>query len=495
MTRLIALAVAVLLVAVAGWFVCELLRSDTVCATGVQQQGPAKECTGVSDGGYSFAPALDQVSERVKAENDRITGQLHVTVALMIPLTSPNPVEQARILREVQGAYLAQYRANHSTTALAPAIRLVLANPGSDSSRWRPVADQLATMAASKTDNLRVVAGFDSSVRSTQDTITYLTTSLHIPVVGGAITASDIANNKANAYPGLARVAPTTSGEAAALASYEKSVTPDQTLVVEDVRDDDNYLNNLKEAFKSLSGTAPELFHSPADVHSAGYVANEFQQLVHNICESPTAKLIYFAGRYTQLRLFINALGARGCKDKAYTVVTGSAANTLASDPEVDWKALEGGITLRYSSLGHPDMWAKATTGGAQEDFRGLADLTDQASKGPVGPIGAVDLSDSRTMVVHDAFWTAITAIRNNTSKETPVPPLAQVADAWQRLHGSGRIAGATGWICLDNYGNPYDKALAVVELDPKHRSIRFDGLAWPEKAPPNKDCTIPEEK
>jgi hypothetical protein len=54
-----------------------------------------------------------------------------------------------------------------------------------------------------------------------------------------------------------------------------------------------------------------------------------------------------------------------------------------------------------------------------------------------------------------------------------------------------GRVDGASGWICLDNYGNPYNKAVSVVELAPDVPGrIRFVGLAWPTGKPTPKDCT-----
>ncbi|MCQ4040679.1 ABC transporter substrate-binding protein [Streptantibioticus rubrisoli] len=495
LTRWLAATVALVALLAAGWGVYLVLRPDLSCGPGVVKRGPAHECTGVSDGRVSFGRYLDQVTDRIRAENDSpaVARGPHVTVAMMVPMSSTGPADQQQVLHEVQGAYLAQYRANHDDNGRAPAIRLVLANPGRDSGSWPPVAAELARMAASTQDNLRAVVGFDISVPNTQATIDELTNTYGVPVVEGPMTADDIANSPSTPakYKGLARIAATNSDQAAALASYDRSVRPQQTLVVEDVRGGDNYVRTLRQAFESRTKgapLAPEQFRSPPDTNSEGSTANDFQQMVSTICESP-AKVIYFAGRPVQLRQFVNALGARGCTDHDYTVISGSGASTIALDPLFDWDALRRGVTLLYASDGHPDAWTSAgapATGGSADAYRTLTKVIGEAGA------GAVDLTDSRAISVYDSAWTAITAIRDATHGGSGLPTTTDVADEWLRLHGAQKVLGVSGWICLDNYGNPYDKAVSVVRLSPATGRADFAGLAWPTGHPPTADCTAP---
>jgi hypothetical protein len=51
------------------------------------------------------------------------------------------------------------------------------------------------------------------------------------------------------------------------------------------------------------------LFTSPKDPTDEGTTPNTFQQITHLICDTD-AETVFFAGRHTQLRQFINALGA-----------------------------------------------------------------------------------------------------------------------------------------------------------------------------------------
>ncbi|MFC6986885.1 hypothetical protein [Streptomyces cirratus] len=72
------------------------------------------------------------------------------------------------------------------------------------------------------------------------------------------------------------------------------------------------------------------------------------------------------------------------------------------------------------------------------------------------------------------------------------MPSLSEVADSWLRLHGNNRVEGASGWICLDQYGNPYNKAVSIVHLDPASKTAAFDGIAWPAGRAPDPNCSIP---
>ncbi|MFE7116072.1 hypothetical protein ACFU99_11700 [Streptomyces sp. NPDC057654] len=506
------IGVLVLAVVAGTYFTVRASRHDPSCGSGVKERGTQHECTGVTDGSVVFAPALKQVTQRIKAENDAVAGKTPVTVALMIPMISDNAAEQRELVEQTQGAYLAQYRANHRSNNQRPPVRLLLANPGHNYEFWRPIADRLASAAASGRENLRAVAGINISLDATEDALAYLTNTKGIPVVAGSLTGNDFANTpeRPHAFRGLARVAPTNSDQAAALGSYGAGKKPDETMVVEDLREGDNYLYTLRRVFERLAKgakNAPETFRSPKDFNKEDNLSNDFHQMVADICTSD-AKTVYFAGRPVQLRQFLVELGNRTC-DKRYTVITGSHASTLTVDPKFapEWGSLTkgAGITLRYAGLAHPDAWAPNAPGSDN----GPADRSDDASKaaykefrdlaaefgpGSEHPIGPVSLVDSRTIITHDSVATAIAGIRNSTVGSVRMPTLPQVADGWLRLHGTHTVHGASGPICLDQYGNPYNKAVPIVHLDPVTKKAVFDRLAWPEGHPSPSDCTAPNK-
>lgn len=496
LTRLAITFVAVVLALTSGTMVWNWLYGPKWCADGVARvgDGPESECVGATDGSYLFAPQLADVTAHIKAENDWIvqSGFDYVTIAFVIPMTSDSTVVQEQILREVQGAYLAQYRANHGDNDRRPAIRLLLANPGRDSAHWRLLADQLLAMVEDPRHRLRMVVGFNASVTNTADALRYLTHH-GMPVVAGPLTADDIGNSaqQPHAYPGLVKLVPNNRDQAAALASFHRDrIDPSQTLLVEDRREGDHYVDSLREAFREYTSGArysSEQFTSPG-IEEAGTTANQFAQMVATICTSP-ARWIYFVGRPLHMRVFINALGERGCTDRTFTVISGSGASTLANDPQLVWDALRRGVTVRYSAIAHPDAWTgphAPEVGGSAEAMRRLERLV-----ATVGPIGEVRLADSRTMTMYDAVWTAVSGIRAAGMGE--VPSTQAITHIWPRLHGPDhRVDGVSGWICLDNFGNAYNKAVAIVRLDPSAPgTIAFEGVAWPKGHPPEAGCLV----
>lgn len=92
---------------------------------------------GVTDGSHVFDPDLAEVQRRVQDENAGVlrAKKPHVTVGFFVQmtLTDKDSVSMAWVRHQLQGAYLAQFRANHHHVAGdLPLVRLLLANPGTD---------------------------------------------------------------------------------------------------------------------------------------------------------------------------------------------------------------------------------------------------------------------------------------------------------------------------------------------------------------------------
>lgn len=521
LTRALAGTLALALVGTAAWVGYALFGTDrdTPCGPELMyERGPFGECVGLSDGEEPFHESLGEVSGAIWEENQRVVAEREesdarvVTVAFVLPMTSEDPIERDHAVREVQGAYLAQYRANNLSNDRRPLIRLVLANPGRDSAQWRHLTEPLAELRTHPDHPLRAVAGFNVSTPNTKDALSHFTNELGLPTVVGPLTAEDIGNSaeREDAFPGLVKVVPNNDDQVAALAHhFAGAFAPEQTLLVEDVREqgaeeggEDNFVASLRRAFGELTEESPyrpAQYRSPEDVNDVGTLSGHFGQMVQNICLLEDVDVIYFAGRNVQQRQFVNALGERRC-DREFQVVTVSGASTLASDAELE---LAEGITVTYTAGAHPDAWTGPDvpgTGGSADDFDQLSRTVGEVLDAGYLSEGAVSLEDSRTIVMHDAVWTAVTGIHKAAAggaddgagpraAESGVPDLAEVTDAWLRLRQANRVYGASGWICLDNHGHPDNKAVAIVSLVPGREEIRFDGLSWPDGAPPTADC------
>ncbi|MDX3245673.1 hypothetical protein [Streptomyces sp. ME18-1-4] len=494
--RYLALLVTAALVVGVVFAVRAVTEENRACGPGVARPADSDECVGVATGPYDFGHAqLRDTVQAIDRENDRLKAGSYVTIALMLPYTASTPSTLSDIQHEVQGAYLAQWQANHTSNGQAPSIRLVLANPGATSDHWETMVDQLERMTKSA-DRLRAVAGVGQSTDNNKKAVAELT-ARGIPVVGASITADDLANGRRgkDPLPGLARVAPTNTDEARALASFAK-VNAGRALLVYD-KPGDPYTRTLQTSFAALlkgSPYEPQPFTPPADRTQEGTTANTFRQITHLVCDtSAETDTILFAGRHTQLRQFINALGTRGCQNRRFTVLTGDEGSYLSGDKKLDRTALTHNLSVRYTALAHPDAWTQSPPGrgGSAADAKVLTDLIARAVREPVGPIGPVALDDGQLIIAYDAITLAVHGIREATPDGAAVPPLADVGLQWPQVKGSLRVNGASGWICLDVHGNPYDKAVPIVELHADGGS-RFVRIAWPEGKPPAGECLPP---
>ncbi|MFI6733595.1 hypothetical protein ACIBI9_11765 [Nonomuraea sp. NPDC050451] len=492
------------------------------CGEGLVVMG--SDCIGVSDGTGVFMPEVDGMPEvfaRIEAENDRIGAKPYATVALMIPMQSDIPAVRRQILSEVQGAYLAQLQAN-TPDAAKPPIRLVLANPGRDYGHWQKTVKYLTE----REPQLRVVAGFNLSLTNTWNAMRHLTKDLGIPVVAGLVTSTDFANPETqdrsqDPFPGLARVVSTSKEQAEALLKSDPKLAGAESALIADTRPKDNYDKSLRDAFtearkgKKGTGVQDMTYESPG-LEEPGRTPNRFQDFALNICQS-NARFIYFAGRAFHLKLFVKTLANTYCSGKkSYTVITGSDATTL--DSRLDAEDLEllrgdpgGGkpsVSVEYAAPAHPgawnievEKWWRKNKGSKpkREDLprylaepqESLARLQHLIATAKIGPVA---LEDGRTIITHDVVLTAHRALAKAVAlSPTEVPSQQDVKDVLADLHAAYRIQGASGLICLTGAGNPYDKALPVVRLDPAAGKLTFKGVAWPEGKPPNNNCVVPQ--
>ncbi|MEU6256722.1 ABC transporter substrate-binding protein [Streptomyces sp. NPDC047043] len=523
---------AVAVVATGGWYGWTVLHRPDTCHKGVERIGG--ECIGVNGEGYDFGtPEIRDVARAIAQENEKIDGQPHVTVAMMLPLQSDKAALRRQMRSDLQGAYLGQLQANEGEGE-PPKIRLVLANPGRDYQQQSKVVDTLLRMADSSEDRLRAVTGFNLSLDATQDAVERLTEH-KIPVLASRISGDRIANKDAAdgmakpQFPGLARILPTNHDAAQALANFngERGRENRRTVLVHDTRPD-GYDESLAKAFSGIqekgpAGPAAMPFESPA-IDEAGSTGNQFTQIANNICDSD-ADIVYFAGRTLHLRIFALKLAEVGCKNRHYTIISGSDAASLRQDmTEKDWAQLRGAdgrakVTVQYAAPAHPDAWstelaawkkkwdATHDRGPTQAELPQyltepkaaldkLDKLIDTLRRKGTDLGSAPNLEDSRTMLVHDGLVTIGTALHQVQSGDAKkLPGLQDVGREWSQLQSRHRVQGTSGLICLTSVGNPYDKPAAVVELDPGREGLgklRFVGLGWPTGRAQPKNCVIP---
>lgn len=509
-TRVLALVAALVVLAAPVVAVLVWPRSCQGSSISTASTG---ECIGISDGTFVFSPNLAEVSGLIAAENrnvdERVAAQpgvQAVSLAFFIPLP---PVADIRgnslaigLGHELQGAYIAQLRANQ-TDGLggAPLIRLLIANAGEGNAQWEPVVERLIRMAApTAPEHLVAVVGFGQSLDTSRAAIAGLNQA-RIATIVSRLTADDLSGITAGPSNGFARVAPTNSDEArAAIASLRETTTA--VMVIRDSNAADLYATTLGDQFVGTGGTggyadSTHALIQPIEFYDSSLpaVQNAFYQLNATVCQNaqanpaaqttPPGLTIFFAGRGADLTALISALASRSCAQIPITVFTGDDGSDLATTVRTQVAAGNGelpgallrNITVRFTSLANPGAWA---TDPDNTIFAGTNFFTDNCAQCYPALFPAERLDDDSAVVGHDAVLTATVAIRGLVDQRNPVlpdNPAGALIQQLYRLHDAQAVPGASGRISLDTRGDPQRKPIPIVELQP-NGTVNFVELA-----------------
>jgi ABC-type branched-subunit amino acid transport system substrate-binding protein len=489
--RILLGTVAVALVATVGTVLVTHLL--THCPGSLRYEG--QQCVGVSDNNDVFDPGLADVLGKFRAENQRIAqlGKPVVSVGVLVSMPKPGDnVGLAGSTREqLEGVYLAQLRANSTATlGSTPLLRLLVANAGENTTQWQYVVPNLIERAQRVGDNrlVAVVASGDS-VQPMLDALNQLFQA-EIPVVPIRLTASRLSDDVGNANIPLARPTPTNQDQVDAMVTALRA-TSQHALLLADTNPNDFYTTSLADAF---TRAYPDATHTlvPTETYDStlGGVANTMHEVVQNICQTQP-DLIYFAGRSADLESFVEALANRSCPDQHIRLASGSDAvifaGDVASDPSGELHiGLRANSEVIFTALAHPDAWVSrpdAFSTGA------IAPLQLQCSGSDcfyqIFPHES--LTDGSVIMGYDALLVAVRAIRpggglNGAPLTINDNPL-RVAQELRRIHGIGAVAGASGWISLNNSGNPRKKAMPILKMQPDG-TVVFNQLAAPQGTP-----------
>lgn len=474
------------------------------CAKGVMKI--SGECIGVTDGSYAFASDLANISSLIQKENQRVqqSGIPSVSIALMTSMTagtSEAETEGEQVRHKLEGAYLAQLRANNQDGNQM--VRLLLANPGRNDAHWKSVVDQLTGLANSS-DNLRAVAGLDSGLHATSYA-TRVLSQRRIPMVTSAQAAVPRTTDDGEVpVDGLARVLPSLAEQEKALASALPSSAKGAVIVWEK-NESDPYSQSLNKAFAAASDTLPSqalTYAPPTDDGSDQAMEIRHRTIAQSICQNSEIETIYYAGRALPLRNFLESLGDNSaCQDRKLTIISGPDAAALAANkPPTPFKLPGSGeITMYYPTAFHPDSWRTKNapkTGGSIKDTDKLLDVIYR-DRVFGSYMEDARLTEGAFVATYDAVLTAVTGIRYATMSVYEAPSPESVAAAWPALNGQYRVQGASGWICLDHNGNARNKAVPIARLtfdrSDSKSAVDLFKVAWPEGKPPGNSCTLPD--
>ncbi|QFU92600.1 ABC transporter substrate-binding protein [Amycolatopsis sp. YIM 10] len=450
--------VAVVLVAVTV-VVPAINQAARTCGEGVEQRGELSECTGVTDGRYVFSPDLADVQGRILAENEKVagSGKPYVTVAVFLPMTlaEVDILSPEWVRHQLQGAYLAQRRANGGAWGSpTPQIRLLLANPGSKLAQWEPVVAELERRI--EAEHLVAVSGIGLSLDDARRAMTRLS-ELRIPIIGSHLAADELSQ-----IPGFLRVSPTSSTYAQAAANYIRPTARTATLV-QDRNPGDLYPKTLADAFTARFTDEQHQIVGQVEWFDSTLpgVENTFLQMMPNLCGNKP-DIVYFAGREHHLTAFIAELANRRCRDQPVTVLTGDLALVEAPDAAMR-RGLESNVTVLAPGLAHPQAW---TTTPDQFDRVSVANFREPGCEECFEALFPGDrLDDGVAILAHDAVLTVAWAIRHSGANPSVTVTARDLLQMRNRLHDEGAVPGASGRISFDDRGDPVNKAVPILRV------------------------------
>jgi ABC-type branched-subunit amino acid transport system substrate-binding protein len=429
------------------------------------------QCIGVTDGSFAYdQPLADHqqtaefayVQERIRTENERVRAQAlntlggsqlpYVRVAVLMPMTTDrrSALSVDQIRAGLQGAYVAQYRANHSDEVgdRTPQIELLLANEGSNQEHWRAVVDQLVGLTRGD-HPLVAVVGLGVSLPETKVAAEELAKH-RVATVGAVLTADSMSSDSDSGSSGddltFVRVSPSNTDYAVELSrSLDELGQTHRGMVVYD-KNKDEYTATLKSAYEArltkhlIRPYHPQAFRGKLD--PSQHVPH-FDTIVKNICAAG-ADAVFYAGRVAELKTFIGQLAGHECAGRrSLTIFLGHNDLSALEDPDTLATLTRGRIRVVYVTATDVARW-QARPADAPQGYRPF--LTTFRAQFPSAGTGDPALPDSYAIKHHDAVLVATTAIRRAAEEwKTPAPTPRQVSDELGRLNHEYAVKGAGG--------------------------------------------------
>ncbi|MBQ1158458.1 branched-chain amino acid ABC transporter substrate-binding protein [Streptomyces sp. A73] len=457
--------------------------ADGVVKADVQGHPGKQECVGVTDGSHAFAPHLRTVTDRIKAENDRVAKKedRYVSIAYLTTFTltddDSNSAESVR--HELEGAYLAQRRHNTGDLRGSPKIRLLIANSGSSSAHWQQVVDRLAERTKAP-DRLVAVTGLGPSTTENLSALRALEKH-RIAMVASTMTATNIRD-----ITGFVRVAPTNIDEARAAAGYLRRKNVRTAVIVQDIARKNHYANTLgpafEKAFPDKKGEHRIVADEELTFDSSARTGweNEIRHMTGQLCQQKP-QVVFFAGRGRHLTHFLDSLANRPCTEQTFRVGPGDDTTNLTAR-ELE-RAHRTGVEVLYTGLAHPDMWdsgaagKRAVSAATARKFRAGGELDRWFPRD--------DRDDGQAIMAHDAVLTAARGVSMAAQWGGEVAG-ESVGRMFHKMNLDDSVPGGSGFLSFLNNGNPRNKAVPILRLT-EHKRAEFVEVSAPRGAPPDK--------
>jgi serine/threonine protein kinase/ABC-type branched-subunit amino acid transport system substrate-binding protein len=373
------------------------------------------------------------------------SGAPYLTLVVGTMLSGPD----IDIGREIlQGAYIAQKEFNDSGGINGLRLRLLIASSGSQATYATTVAQQVVNTAQQDASIVGVM-GWPLSSQS-EDALGILARA-QLPMVSATASSDQLSG----ASPYFFRVAPSNASQGLAGANYAL-----QTLHARRVAifydPGDAYSSNLASDFRTPF------------VRGGGQVASEQQYQRGQGAQLPALlqaalkanpDLIYFAGYASDIGPLLQNLPTSG--PFANLLVLGGDA---LYQPQGYSGQKQAFTRLRFTSFAYPDEWGYLRH--AQPAF--FADYAQIYSGNGQYTGYGYTRADFNTILAYDAMQALLEGCRRALVGGKQGTSGSDLRQALTTITGSGAIQGISGQIAFDHQGNPIDKAVVILSVDPQ---------------------------
>jgi serine/threonine protein kinase/ABC-type branched-subunit amino acid transport system substrate-binding protein len=451
---------------------------------------PNNEHIGISDGTYAFDISPDRVDASLKidaakmlAQNDKTgaishwnravgkagndtsdaealiyledqrvlaSGSPYITIVVGTMLTGDESnIGPGR--RDIQGAYVAQKEYNDGRKLSGGRlVRLLIANAGSKSAYVTQVAEQIV-QAAKHDPTIVGVMGWSRSGYA-QAAIPVLARA-HIPIISS--TAS--ADNLSGISPYFFRVVSSNKSQAIAGAKYaEQQLHASRVALFVDPKN--SYSNSLATDFsKQFVADGNQI------VDTENYTIGDKASLPGHLQEASKfdPDLIYFSGYADDLAVLLVDLSTFLPDLQVLGGATLYAPNGYPSS------AQPGFSHLHFTAFAYPDEWSILTGNRPQPFFTEYSAAFNPAGADHhTNPYGFIRADDS-VILSYDAMHALLQGCQNVLDVHGPLTPDA-LRNGLAQISGARAIQGVSGQISFGNNGDPVNKAVIILYVDPE---------------------------
>lgn len=378
------------------------------------------------------------------------SGKPYVTLVVGTALTG-NSSDVGTGRDNLQGAYVAQKEYNDGLKLSKDTrVRLLIANAGSSPDYVPEVAQRIVQVA--QKEHIVGVIGWPFSAYA-HKAIPVLAKA-NIPMVSQTASADDLSGISNFFF----RVAPANDAQAVAAANYAKSQLRARRVALF-VDPKNSYSASLANDFKNHFVTGNNII-----VDTEQYTVHKQQQDLPNLLQKSLSfnpDLIYFAGYSDDLTVLLVNLPT---SQPNLQVMGGDALYQLNG---YSTSARGGFSRLHFTAFAYPDEWDFLNMSSEKPSFFSEYPAAfNPKGQEPGGKYGYTR-ADNDVILSYDATLALLQGCKNVLDASNNTVTSTALRDGLAQITSSNPVPGVSGQIAFGSDGNPVNKAIVVLYVDP----------------------------